>query len=117
MIYFILTGLRAVKQLKASVWGEIQEWISNWQPDPFKIIVKPMDSAGSDDVTLCRSIDEVKAAFGNIMGKVNGLGIVNKVLKSPLFIAVCAIIRVSFFCCRRCSSKSTWRAKSTWWIW
>ena len=66
------------------MWGEIQEWISNWQPDPFKIIVKPMDSAGSDDVTLCRSIDEVKAAFGNIMGKVNGLGIVNKVLKSPL---------------------------------
>jgi biotin carboxylase len=37
-----------------------------------------VDSAGSDDVTLCLSIEEVQAAFGNIMGKINGLGIVNK---------------------------------------
>ena len=72
-------GLRAVKQLKASVWGEIQTWIEEWSPSPFKVIVKPMDSAGSDDVTLCMSMNDVQVAFGNIMGKVNGLGIVNKV--------------------------------------
>jgi biotin carboxylase len=72
------SGLRAVKQLRATVWREIEEWLESWQPDPFKVIVKPMDSAGSDDVTLCRSMDDVKNAFGNIMGKVNGLGIVNK---------------------------------------
>ena len=76
----IESGLRAVKQLKASVWDEIKTWIEVWQPSPFKVIVKPtMDSAGSDDVTLCRSMDDVQVAFGNIMGKVNGLGIVNKV--------------------------------------
>ena len=71
-------GLRAVKQLHASVWGEIASWIEEWNPVPFKVIVKPMDSAGSDDVTLCSSLKEVQDAFGNIMGKVNGLGIVNK---------------------------------------
>jgi len=71
-------GLRAVKQLRATTWVEIESWLSEWNPDPFKVIVKPMDSAGSDDVTLCQSWEEVRNAFGNIMGKVNGLGIVNK---------------------------------------
>jgi biotin carboxylase len=71
-------GVRAVKQLRATTWGEINDWISDWNPSPFKIIVKPMDSAGSDDVTLCLSITDVQNAFGNIMGKINGLGLVNK---------------------------------------
>ena len=71
-------GVRAVKQLRASTWGEISSFIAEWNPDPFKVIVKPMDSAGSDDVTLCLSLADVQAAFGNIMGKVNGLGLVNK---------------------------------------
>ena len=71
-------GVRAVRQLKSSVWGEIETWLSAWNPSPYKVIVKPLDSAGSDDVTLCLSEDEVKQAFGNIMGKVNGLGLVNR---------------------------------------
>jgi biotin carboxylase len=71
-------GVRAVKQLRATAWGEIDSWIKEWNPSPFKVIVKPMDSAGSDSVTLCQSHEEVKSAFGNIMGKINGLGLVNK---------------------------------------
>lgn len=71
-------GVRAVKQLRATTWGEIDGWIKEWNPSPFKVIVKPMDSAGSDDVTLCQSHKEVQDAFGNIMGKINGLGLVNK---------------------------------------
>jgi hypothetical protein len=73
-------GIRAVKQLKASTWAEIAAFLEDWKPSPFKVIVKPMDSAGSDDVTLCLSLDDVKAAFGNIIGKVNGLGLVNSSL-------------------------------------
>ena len=73
-----MQGIRAVKQLKATTWTEIETWIKEWNPSPFKVIVKPMDSAGSDDVTLCVTFEEVQAAFGNIMGKINGLGIVNK---------------------------------------
>ena len=71
-------GIRAVKQLRATTWGEISSWITEWNPMPFKVIVKPMDSAGSDDVTLCQTLDAVQAAFNSIMGKVNGLGLVNK---------------------------------------
>lgn len=70
-------GIRAVKQLQSQDWDSIREFISEWKPDPFRVIVKPMDSAGSEDVTLCHSIDEVKAAFSRIIGKKNGLGLIN----------------------------------------
>eukprot|EP00598_Pedospumella_elongata_P002051 CAMPEP_0184985600 /NCGR_PEP_ID=MMETSP1098-20130426/14199_1 /TAXON_ID=89044 /ORGANISM="Spumella elongata, Strain CCAP 955/1" /LENGTH=524 /DNA_ID=CAMNT_0027509693 /DNA_START=69 /DNA_END=1643 /DNA_ORIENTATION=+ len=71
-------GLRAVKQLKATVWADIENFLTEWNPSPYKVIVKPVDSAGSDDVTLCLSLKDVQKAFGNIIGKVNGLGLVNK---------------------------------------
>ena len=71
-------GIRAVKQLRASTWGEIEAFLADWNPDPFKVIVKPLDSAGSDDVTLCLSKNEVQAAFEHITGKKNGLGLQNK---------------------------------------
>ncbi|CAN0359024.1 unnamed protein product, partial [Ectocarpus fasciculatus] len=45
-------GIRAVKQLYATKWSEIAAFLEEWQPDPFKVIVKPVDSAGSEDVTL-----------------------------------------------------------------
>jgi hypothetical protein len=70
-------GIRAVKQLESHTWSEIAAFLQDWQPDPYRVIVKPMDSAGSDDVTLCRSEEEVQRAFGHILGKVNGLGLVN----------------------------------------
>ena len=71
-------GLRAVKQLKATTWGEIEAWLEDWNPDPLKVIVKPIDSAGCDDVILCETIQDVQSAFGNIMGKVNAIGLVNQ---------------------------------------
>ena len=70
-------GVRAVKQLRATTWVDIAAFLEAWQPSPFQVIVKPLDSAGSDDVTLCHDLGEVQAAFGNIMGKINGLGLVN----------------------------------------
>lgn len=100
------TGLRAVKQKLATKWSDIQEFLDVWKPNPFKVVVKPVNSAGrmemkatitmekplirrplsphrpllsgSDDVFKCTSMDELKAAFGCIMGKINGLGLENK---------------------------------------
>jgi len=71
-------GVRAVMQRRASTWAEIEAFLTEWQPSPYNVIVKPMESAGSDDVTLCHSEAAVKTAFGNIMGKVNSLGCVNE---------------------------------------
>ncbi|CAM9387791.1 unnamed protein product, partial [Phaeothamnion confervicola] len=43
----------------------------------FFAVVKPLESAGSDDVFLCGSAQEVHDAFDRINGQVNGLGSVN----------------------------------------
>jgi biotin carboxylase len=37
-------------------------------------VVKPLQSAGSEDVYLCNSRAEAEAAFSRILGKVDGLG-------------------------------------------
>jgi len=71
-------GLRAVRQKSASRWAEVETFLNDWKPDPYRVIVKPMESAGSDDVTLCNSFEEVREAFSRILGKVNGLGQINE---------------------------------------
>lgn len=71
-------GLRAVKQLKATTWEEIETYIQAWNPSPFQVIVKPMDSAGSDGVTLCYSLEEIHQTFNELLGKVNGIGMINR---------------------------------------
>ncbi len=70
-------GNRAVKQLRSSSWDEVCQYISEWNPQPFRVVVKPVDSAGSDDVTLCKSMEEVKVAFHYIISKTNAIGIAN----------------------------------------
>ena len=70
--------LRAVKQIKAyQVEPEVFDWLANFNPVPFKAIVKPVESAGSDDVKLCVSKEEVKDQCNHILNKLNGLGIQN----------------------------------------
>ena len=71
-------GLRAVKQLRATEWAAIAAFIAAWRPEPVKVIVKPIESAGTDDVFLCGSLEAVQEAFLSVNGKVNGLGQVNE---------------------------------------
>lgn len=71
-------GVRAVKQTIATEWEHIESFILDWNPNPFKVIVKPNASAGSDDVFLCKNIDEVRAAFDCINGAINEFGEVNE---------------------------------------
>ncbi|CEG40959.1 protein [Plasmopara halstedii] len=75
-------GVRAVAQVQATKWSQVENFVQNellpmLKGEDFKVIVKPVESAGSDDVALCHSIDEVRTAFGNIQGKINGLGLEN----------------------------------------
>ena len=71
-------GVRAVKQTIASDWEQAKEFLREWNPDPYKVIVKPNQSAGSDDVFLCNSEEDVKRGFDKINGAINGLGVVNE---------------------------------------
>ena len=45
--------------------------------EPFKAVVKPVDGAGSDGVTICDSRDEVRRAFARLEGTKNVLGLPN----------------------------------------
>jgi len=71
-------GVRAVQQKRATVWADIEDFIAEWRPDPFEVVVKPIQAAGSDDVLKCTTLDETKAAFDKINGAINGLGVVNE---------------------------------------
>jgi biotin carboxylase len=46
--------------------------------DNLRCVVKPVQSAGTDDVFLCKSADEARVAFTKILGTINGLGLLNE---------------------------------------
>lgn len=72
------SGVRAAAQVLATEWQQVEDFIADWNPCPFKVIVKPNASAGSDDVFLCTSIEETKAAFNCINGAINLCGEANE---------------------------------------
>ena len=74
-------GLRAVGQAKATTWPEVRAFLDGHYAalgDGAPCVIKPQNSAGSDDVFLCRSAAAVRDAFGAITGKRNQLGLVNE---------------------------------------
>lgn len=77
-------GIRGVEQIRSEdlepllVWARIRnEW---------PIVIKPVESAGTDDVTLCKDEKELKAAFFKIMGKKNVLGLKNEAVLAQEFL-------------------------------
>ena len=51
-------------------WDDCEAFLLDWKPDDLKIVIKPLESAGSDSVYLCHSTEEVKEAFSIIDGQV-----------------------------------------------
>jgi biotin carboxylase len=83
-------GVRAVKQRLCRASQEVQEFLITLLDNPpslsagslhpelkVKCVVKPVQSAGSDDVFLCNTVEEAEVAFSRIAGKKNGLGLIN----------------------------------------
>lgn len=71
-------NVRAVKQVKASTWAEAEDFLVNeLRPTPFEVVLKPLESAGTEDVILCLSLEQAQKTFHSILGKINGLGIEN----------------------------------------
>jgi len=63
-------GIDAAKQTFATTMAEVDEFLSTFNPTPFKAIVKPVDGAGTMSVVLCQSPDEVREAFSDLIGLV-----------------------------------------------
>ncbi len=63
--------LRAVEELKTGDPAEAAAWAR--ERDEWPVVVKPLDSAGTDGVTLCEDPAAVEAAFAAILGRPNAL--------------------------------------------
>ena len=68
-------GLRYIRSLKSNDPDEVINWVTTH--DLFPVVVKPLDSGGSDGVELCRSTDDIVAAFALLLNKKNIIGLMN----------------------------------------
>ena len=65
-------GLRAVRQCAGKYFADVEDFLRN---ETYPVIVKPLDSAGSDGVKKCDTFEDAKAHFERLTGgyeKVNG---------------------------------------------
>lgn len=58
------SGLRSVRQAGGAKFSDVHEFLKR---EPFPVVLKPTESAGSDGVKLCRSMEEAKEHFELLM--------------------------------------------------
>jgi biotin carboxylase len=68
-------GLRAVEQCKVDHVDQARAWLEKHGRYP--VVVKPAESAGSDNINMCKTIDEALAAVLHVLGSVNLFGAAN----------------------------------------
>ncbi|HEY5812017.1 MAG TPA: ATP-grasp domain-containing protein, partial [Terrimicrobiaceae bacterium] len=68
-------GIRSIPQIVSSSFKEILDWTRG--RDVQRFVLKPVDSAGSDGVSLCSNTDELRQAFEDVYGKQNQLDLIN----------------------------------------
>ncbi len=69
-------GLRSARQRKTCDRDALDEWLRGHGTYP--VVIKPVDSTGSDGVSVCAGRDEALAAFDRILRQVNLLGRINQ---------------------------------------
>ncbi|APJ05184.1 hypothetical protein AXG55_12185 [Silvanigrella aquatica] len=69
-------GIPCIKQFKSNDMNEIIQWVKRFRTWP--IVIKPLNSAASDGVTICENEFEIQAAFDRIYNQENRLGIKNE---------------------------------------
>lgn len=70
-------GLATAKQCKSTRLDEILSWHAKELNHAWPVVVKPVNSGGTDGVRFCYNTDEIAAAVENIVGKKNLMGILN----------------------------------------
>jgi len=69
--------VRAVKQARVQNKDQVENFLRQLKPEPFRVVIKPISSAGSDNVYLCRSKEELMMRFDQIIGGTNQLNLPN----------------------------------------
>ncbi|WP_306553609.1 ATP-grasp domain-containing protein [Acidovorax sp.] len=70
------SGLTGIKQIRTADLDEATKWAAFRNSWP--VVVKPLESAGTDGVHICQNIESVAAAFENIVGRPNIYGALNR---------------------------------------
>ncbi len=68
-------GVPSAHQIKSDRIDNILNWATTRNIWP--VVIKPLNSAGSDCVQICHSSSEIKEAFASIVGKKNQMHLVN----------------------------------------
>lgn len=76
-------GLHTANQIKSSDVNEILGWT---RTQSWPVVLKPINSAGTDNVCICSSEEEVKDVFHRIFGKINFLGMRNDEVLAQSFL-------------------------------
>jgi len=58
------SGLRAVREACGRTWSDVKDFVLS---ETLPVVVKPVESAGSDGVKLCRSVEEAEVHFNLLM--------------------------------------------------
>ncbi|KXG83289.1 ATP-grasp domain-containing protein [Pseudomonas mosselii] len=62
-------GVRSIKHFRSAELVKIQEWIE--EQNLFPVVLKPINSAGSDNIHICTNAAEVESAFAAVKGSRN----------------------------------------------
>lgn len=79
-------GLHAAKQYRTNKIDELIQWYQLHFAAGETIVIKPLHSAGTDHVTFCSSVEQIKQAAGQILGKINKLGLLNQYVLAQSFL-------------------------------
>jgi biotin carboxylase len=77
-------GLAAATDLASASLDEITEWV---HAQGWPVVLKPVQSAGTDNVFICRTPEEVPAAHAAIMSSANRYGQHNTVVLAQQFLS------------------------------
>lgn len=70
------SGLTSIEQIRTADIDRAKGWAMSRNSWP--VVVKPLESAGTDGVHICQNIKSVAAAFRNIIGRPNIYGAINR---------------------------------------
>jgi len=69
-------GVRIPRFFKS---GDVEALVAYAEGAPeWPLVVKPLDSAGSNGVFICNNVDEIRHAFAQVIGQTNNMGRVNQ---------------------------------------
>eukprot|EP00401_Gymnodinium_catenatum_P027786 CAMPEP_0117529050 /NCGR_PEP_ID=MMETSP0784-20121206/37633_1 /TAXON_ID=39447 /ORGANISM="" /LENGTH=452 /DNA_ID=CAMNT_0005325361 /DNA_START=74 /DNA_END=1432 /DNA_ORIENTATION=- len=78
-------GVPAAEQFKSGCLEELLSWASTRNQWP--LVAKPTGGAGSDGIFFCRTEEDLKVAYGGIIGNRNVTGALNRELALQEFLA------------------------------